>query len=110
MKDFIVEYGDKIGGLAAIVLSWIGGRKLKASTDKKAAAEARNSELENLGIVRNAEKELISDMRTHLKALAEINNELKKIIQDKDLVIKEYNVIITRQKAKLKKCKESCGL
>jgi putative NADH-flavin reductase len=110
MKDFIVEYREIIGGCVGIVLSWIGGRKLKASTDKKAAAEARNSELENLGIVREAEKQLIGDMRTHLKELAEINNELKKIIDDKDMVIKEYNVIITRQKAKLKKCKESCGL
>ena len=110
MKEFIIQYGDKIGGFIAIVLSWIGGRKLKASTDKKAAAEARNSELENLGIVREAEKELISDMRTHLKALGEINDELKLIIKDKDTVIREYNIIMTRQKAKLKKCKESCGV
>jgi len=110
MKDFIIEHGEKVGAIASAFIAWFAGRKLKASTDKKAAAEAKNSELENLGIVREAEKELISDMRTHLKALGEINDELKLIIKDKDTVIREYNIIMTRQKAKLKKCKESCGV
>ena len=110
MKDFIIEHWEKLSIPISIIFGAFTGRKLKASTDKKAAAEAKNSELENLGIVREAEKELISDMRTHLKALGEINDELKLIIKDKDSVIKEYNIIMTRQKAKLKKCKESCGV
>jgi putative NADH-flavin reductase len=110
MKDFIIEHWEKISIPISIIAGAVTGRKLKASTDKKAAAEAKNSELENLGIVREAEKELISDMRTHLTALAEINDELKKIIADKDKVIKEYKIIISRQKANLNKCKKSCGL
>jgi uncharacterized protein (DUF305 family) len=110
MKSFIIEHGEKIGAIITALIAWFAGRKHKASTDKKEAAEAKNSELENLGIVREAEKELISDMRTHLTALAEINDELKKIIADKDKVIKEYKIIISRQKANLNKCKKSCGL
>jgi len=47
MKDFLMQYGDKIGGFIAIVLSWVGGRKLKASTDKKAAAQAGRDVLVN---------------------------------------------------------------
>ena len=110
MKDFIVSHWDNIALALSGIAAWFGGRKIKESTDKKAAAEAKNSELENLGIVREAEKQLIGDMREHLRELAEINNELKKIIDDKDMVIKEYKLVINKQKATLKKCKESCGI
>lgn len=108
--NFLIENKEWFFGIIASLSAFFGGRKSKEATDKKAMASAESAELQNLSTVRLAEKQLIQDMRTHLTELAEINNELKNIIAQKDEVIKEYKAVMERQKKTLERCKINCGI
>lgn len=104
------EYLEFIMPSLTAIIAFFSGREIQKANTKKAVEDAKNSELQNLSTVREAEKQLIGDMRTHLQELAEINNELKNIIAQKDAVIKEYKQVIEQQKKNLEKCKVQCGL
>lgn len=110
MVKFITEnweiFLSAITGLGA----WFGGRKLKASEDKSAAATAHSQELENLKTIREMEKQLIEDMRASVENLKAMISDYQSMILQKDTVIKEYRSVIEQQKKNLEKCKISCGM
>lgn len=104
------DYIDYIVPALTGGIGWLASSKLRKAKEKTAMADATSAELENLSAVRAAEKQLISDMRTHLTELTEINNELKAIIDKKDQVIAEYKRVISRQEKDLAKCKQNCKI
>tara|TARA_R110002124_G_scaffold148927_9_gene314603 strand:- start:5669 stop:5968 length:300 start_codon:yes stop_codon:yes gene_type:complete len=92
---WIVENKEWLVGLVTTVGAFFGGRKMKKNNEKSA-------ELENLKVIREMEKELIADAKSHIE-------ELRKIIDHKDGIIEDQKKIIAKQERFLNLYKSKYG-
>lgn len=83
LGSFIAGNWEIIAGLIGTVGAWFGGQKLRKQTEK-------TSELENVKVVREIEKSLLSDMQTQVDKLIEQNNYFKKVINEQEKIINKY--------------------
>jgi hypothetical protein len=106
MIDLIKSHWDNIFLALSAVAAWFTGRKIQASTNKEAEANAVGVELQNLKTVREVEKQLLEDMQENVTNLLAINTELKGIISQLETVIKESKAIISKQNKEIARCKK----
>lgn len=98
MKTFLSENIEYlIAGLTAIV-GWLGGWRMKAQDLKSKHLNNVAEELSNLATIREMEKKLLADAKSQCDELREIIAEMKQVIEDKDLLLKEQRQLISRQK------------
>jgi len=103
MIEFIKNYWDNIFLALSAIAAWFTGRKIQASTNKEAEANAVGVELGNLKTVREVEKQLLEDMRANIL-------ELMRMLNEQEVVIRESRLLIARQIKQLEKCKSDCKL
>ena len=102
MKDFIIDNKEWLIGVVASISAYFGGRKTRKSNEKSA-------ELQNLGTIRDLEKELVEDAINQIEELREIIEVNKAIIEQKDAIIKEQEKIIAQQNKFLDLYKKKYG-
>ncbi|QHB38614.1 hypothetical protein pippi81_gp050 [Flavobacterium phage vB_FspM_pippi8-1] len=83
MKEIIVGNWEIIAGLIGSVFAYFGGLKIQRQS-------VRTSELENIKTVREIEKTLLEDMKTQVDQLVEVNNYLKKVVNEQEKSINKY--------------------
>ena len=85
MKKFIIDNWQIIAGLIGSAIAYVGGLKIQRQS-------VRTSELENLKTVREMEKTLLTDMKTQVDQLVEVNNYLKKVVAEQEKAINKYKL------------------
>jgi hypothetical protein len=83
MKKLIFENWEIIAGLIGSVFAYFGGLKVQRQS-------VRTSELENIKTVREIEKTLLTDMKTQVEQIVEVNSYLKKVVEEQEKTIRKY--------------------
>lgn len=83
MKEIIVGNWEIIAGLIGSVFAYFGGVKVQRQS-------VRTSELENIKTVREIEKTLLTDMKTQVEQIVEVNSYLKKVVEEQEKTIRKY--------------------
>jgi len=83
MVKFISDNWQIIAGLVGSAIAYVGGIKIQRQS-------VRTSELENLKTVREMEKTLLNDMKQQVDQIVEVNNYLKKVVDEQEKTIKKY--------------------
>lgn len=83
MFKFIEDNWQIVAGLIGSAVAYLGGLKIQRQS-------VRTSELENLKTVREMEKTLLNDMKTQVDQLVEVNNYLKKVVEEQQKSINKY--------------------
>lgn len=83
MKELIAGNWEIVAGLIGSVVAYFSGLKVQRQN-------VRQSELENIKTVREIEKTLLDDMKGQVNQLVEVNNYLKKVVDEQEKSINKY--------------------
>lgn len=88
MEDFtkfLIENWQIIAGLIGSAVAYKGGLHIQQTNEKTA-------ELENLKTVREMEKGLVDDMKAQVDKLVEVNDYLKRLVEEQTRTINSYKL------------------